>query len=94
MDRLRALVFGTVLLLVVGWVLHVGKGILVPAVLGAVIVYVVVGMAQALGRLQGFAEAMRDQGYLAHNRVELLQERPASAAVARWLGVRHRELRW
>ena len=43
--------------------------------------------AQALGRLQGFAEAMRDQGYLAHNRVELLQERPASAAVARWLAL-------
>ena len=43
--------------------------------------------AQALGRLQGFAEAMRDQGYLAHNRVESLQERPASAAVARWLAL-------
>src|SRR5574343_62491 len=41
----------------------------------------------ALGRLQGFAEAMRDQGYLAHNRVESLQERPASAAVARWLAL-------
>ena len=58
MDRLRALVFGTVLLLVVGWVLHVGKGILVPAVLGAVIVYVVVGMAQALGRLPGLGPVL------------------------------------
>ncbi|MGA8053887.1 MAG: hypothetical protein WCA12_08505 [Burkholderiales bacterium] len=36
MDRLRALVYGTVLLLIVGWVLHVGKAIFVPAVLGAV----------------------------------------------------------
>jgi predicted PurR-regulated permease PerM len=53
MDRLRALVYGTVLLLVFGWFLHVGKEILVPAVLGAVIVYVVVGLAQALGRLPG-----------------------------------------
>jgi len=51
MDRLRALVYGTVLLLCIGWVLHVGKEIFVPAVLGAVIVYVIVGLAQALGRL-------------------------------------------
>jgi predicted PurR-regulated permease PerM len=51
MDRLRALVYGTVLLITVGWVLHVGKTIFVPAVLGAVIVYVIVGLAQALDRL-------------------------------------------
>jgi len=53
MDRLRALVYGTILLLVVGWVLYVGKAIFVPAVLGAVIVYVIVGLAHALGRLPG-----------------------------------------
>jgi predicted PurR-regulated permease PerM len=53
MDRLRALVYGAVLLLIVGWVLHVGKAIFVPAVLGAVIVYVIVGLAHALGRLPG-----------------------------------------
>ncbi len=58
MDRLRALVYGTVLLLVVGWVLHVGKAIFVPAVLGAVIVYVVVGLAHALGRLPGVGPAL------------------------------------
>jgi predicted PurR-regulated permease PerM len=51
MDRLRALVYGTVLLISVGWLLHVGKAILVPAVLGLVIVYVVVGLADGLGRL-------------------------------------------
>lgn len=32
MERLRALVYGTVLLLCIGWVLHVGKAIFVPAV--------------------------------------------------------------
>jgi AI-2 transport protein TqsA len=58
MDRLRALVYGTVLLLVVGWVLYVGKAIFVPAVLGAVIVYVVVGLAHALGRLPGLGPAL------------------------------------
>lgn len=51
MDRLRALVYGTVLLFLVGWVLHVGSTIFVPAVLGAVIVYVIVGLAHAAGRL-------------------------------------------
>ncbi len=51
MERLRALVYGTVLMIIVGWVLHVGRDIFVPAVFGAVIVYVIVGLAQVLGRL-------------------------------------------
>ena len=58
MDRLRALTYGTVLLIGVGWVLHVGKAIFVPAVLAAVIVYVIVGLAQALGRLPGLGAAL------------------------------------
>lgn len=51
MDRLRAAAHGTFLLLTIGWVLTIGKEIFVPAVLGAVIVYVIVGLAQVLGRL-------------------------------------------
>jgi predicted PurR-regulated permease PerM len=51
MEKLRALVYGTVLLLSIGWVLTIGKAIFVPAVLGAVIVYVIVGLAHASGRL-------------------------------------------
>ncbi len=51
MERLRAVVHGTVLLLIIGWVLAAGKAIFVPAVLGAVIVYVIVGLAQVLGRM-------------------------------------------
>ncbi|HMO45806.1 MAG TPA: AI-2E family transporter [Rubrivivax sp.] len=53
MDKLRAAVHGTVLLLIIGWVLTAGKEIFVPAVLGAVVVYVIVGLAQVLGRLPG-----------------------------------------
>jgi predicted PurR-regulated permease PerM len=53
MDGLRALTYGTVLLLCIGWVLHVGKPIFVPAVFGAVVVYIIVGLADALGRLPG-----------------------------------------
>jgi predicted PurR-regulated permease PerM len=58
MDRLRALVHGTVLLLIIGWLLYIGKAILVPAVLGAVIVYIIVGLAHALGRLPGIGRAL------------------------------------
>lgn len=51
MERLRALVHGTVLIVLVGWVLHIGQAILVPVVFGAVVVYVIVGLAHALGRM-------------------------------------------
>jgi predicted PurR-regulated permease PerM len=51
MDRLRAVVHGTVLMLIIGWVLYIGQTIFVPAVLGAVGVYVIVGLAHVLGRL-------------------------------------------
>lgn len=58
MERLRALVYGTVLLIAVGWVLHVGQAIFVPAVLGAVIVYIIVGLAQALDRVPVLGPAL------------------------------------
>lgn len=58
MERLRALMYGTVLLLCIGWVLHVGQAIFVPAVLGAVIVYIIVGLAEAMGRLPGLGPAL------------------------------------
>ena len=58
MDRLRALTYGTVLLLGIGWLLHVGQAIFVPAVFGAVIVYIIVGLADALRRLPGPGPAL------------------------------------
>lgn len=58
MDKLRAVVHGTVLLLIIGWVLYIGQNIFVPAVLGAVIVYVIVGLAHALGRLPRVGRAL------------------------------------
>jgi predicted PurR-regulated permease PerM len=54
MDRLRAVVHGTVLMLIIGWVLYIGQAIFIPAVFGAVVVYVIVGLAHALGRLPQF----------------------------------------
>lgn len=58
MERFRALVHGTVLLVIVGWLLYIGKAIFVPAVLGAVIVYVIVGLAHASGRLPVVGRAL------------------------------------
>jgi AI-2 transport protein TqsA len=51
MDRLRAVVHGTALMLIIGWLLYIGQTIFIPAVFGAVVVYVIVGLAHALGRL-------------------------------------------
>jgi AI-2 transport protein TqsA len=47
-SRLQALVYGSVLALIFGWVLHVGKGVFVPIVLSALIVYVIVGLTRLL----------------------------------------------
>jgi AI-2 transport protein TqsA len=51
MEHLRIAVYSTALILIVGWVLYIGQSILVPAVLGAVIVYVIVGLAETLARI-------------------------------------------
>jgi len=51
MERFRSLVFGAVFALIIGWVLYVGKNVFVPVVFGAVVVYVIVGLAHALGRI-------------------------------------------
>ena len=58
MQTLRALVHGTVLTVLIGWLLYIGKSILVPAVLGAVIVYIIVGLAQVLGRLPALGHVL------------------------------------
>jgi predicted PurR-regulated permease PerM len=61
MDRLRNVVYVTVLLVIIGWLLSIGKAIFVPAVLGAVVVYVIVGIAQGLKRLPGVGRTLPAQ---------------------------------
>lgn len=58
MKDTRSLVYGAVLLVSGGWVLYVGKTVFVPAVIGALIMYVIVGLAQALGRLPGLGSRL------------------------------------
>ncbi len=49
--RFQSLVYGAFLAVIVGWVLYIGKDVWVPVVFGAVVVYVIVGVTHALGRL-------------------------------------------
>ena len=49
--RLQSVVHGAVLALVVGWVLYIGQAVWIPVVLGAVVVYVIVGVTHLLGRV-------------------------------------------
>ncbi|WP_287631252.1 AI-2E family transporter [Accumulibacter sp.] len=48
MDRLQGLVHGIVLMLITGWVLYIGKDVFVPVFFGLVVVYVIVGLAEAM----------------------------------------------
>jgi len=51
MIAMPSLVHGMLLLLLSGWLLHTGRSVLVPVAFGMVVVYVIVGLAQALERL-------------------------------------------
>jgi predicted PurR-regulated permease PerM len=50
-NRFQSLVSGSVLAVVIGWVLHVGKEVFVPIIFGALVVYVIVGLTRLLGRI-------------------------------------------
>ena len=49
--RLEAFVYGTVLALIVGWVLYIGKGIFAPIVMAMLVVFVIVGLTRQLARI-------------------------------------------
>jgi predicted PurR-regulated permease PerM len=50
-DRLQASVCVVVLLLIVGWVLYIGRAVFVPIVFGIIAVYVIVGFTRLLERI-------------------------------------------
>ena len=49
--RLEAFVYGTVLALIVGWVLYIGKGVFAPIVMAMLVVFVIVGLTRQLARI-------------------------------------------
>jgi predicted PurR-regulated permease PerM len=54
-ESLRQAAYATVLVLGVGWLLHVGQGIFVPIVLSVLAVYVIDGLARLLARIPGLS---------------------------------------
>jgi len=50
-ESYRNLVYGVALALMIGWVLHVGSGIIVPVVASVLVVYVVLGLVHAFDRI-------------------------------------------
>jgi AI-2 transport protein TqsA len=51
MAQLPALTYGLLLFLGTGWLLHVGRDVLVPVFIGAVIAFIVSGLAQGMAQL-------------------------------------------
>lgn len=50
-NRLQGFAYATVLALAGGWILHVGRDVLVPLVFSVLVAYVVVGLAEQLARI-------------------------------------------
>jgi AI-2 transport protein TqsA len=50
-ESYRNFVFGTALALMIGYLLHLGRGIIIPIVASVLIVYIVLGLAKFLDRL-------------------------------------------
>ena len=50
-NRLQAFAYATVLALAGGWILHIGRDVLVPLVFSVLVAYVIVGLAEQLARI-------------------------------------------
>lgn len=50
-ERFQSLVYGTVFAIAVGWLLFIGRDILVPVVFSVLVLYVILGLARLLARL-------------------------------------------
>jgi predicted PurR-regulated permease PerM len=47
-TRLQVVVHGSILALIIGWVLHIGKDVIVPIVFSVLVVYVIVGLTRLM----------------------------------------------
>ncbi len=50
-HRLQSLTYGTVFAIAIGWLLYIGRDILVPVVFSVLVVYVILGLARLLARI-------------------------------------------
>jgi predicted PurR-regulated permease PerM len=57
-DPLQSLVYGAVLAMVIGWVLHIGKDVLLPIVFSVLVAYVIVGTTRLVARIPGIGHRL------------------------------------
>jgi predicted PurR-regulated permease PerM len=57
-ERFQALVSGAILAVIIGWVLYIGKGVFVPVVFSAIVVYVIVGLTRMLQKIPVVGDAL------------------------------------
>jgi predicted PurR-regulated permease PerM len=50
-DTFRNLVLGVLLAIMIGWVLSVGRGVILPVVASLIVAYIILGLADGVGRL-------------------------------------------
>ena len=51
MTKIQPIAYGAILMLMTGWLLYIGKDVFVPVFFGAVAVYIIVGLTQALVKI-------------------------------------------
>jgi predicted PurR-regulated permease PerM len=57
-NPLQSLVYGTVLAIAIGWLLHIGKNILLPIVFSVLVIYVIVGTTRLVERIPGLGKRL------------------------------------
>ena len=50
-DTFRNLVLGVLLAIMIGWVLSIGRGVILPVVASLIVAYIILGLADGVGRL-------------------------------------------
>ncbi len=50
-ETFRNLVYGVFLAIMIGWILSIGRGVILPVVASLILAYIVLGLAESVGRL-------------------------------------------
>lgn len=58
-DWFPQMVYGLALALMIGWLLEIGRPVILPVVAGLIIAYVVLGLAELFGRVPGLPAGLR-----------------------------------
>ena len=56
-EHFRSFVYGVILALIVGWVLHIGQGILIPIIFSVLLGFIIIGLTRLLERVPGLGSA-------------------------------------